>query len=159
MHLPLRSSAGHGHQYHYSRSHVRVAVQQTRRFRSGIYHHVRMSRQWLPVRISVPSIAAPQRAIASQAEAKIERRVKVIQAEGKFEASRCRRCDWPKPGGLAAPLPANLGRDRVRKELDHHLPNPHRHHCPFLKGGKRTRGRSPDAETNGFEERKKQRAQ
>ena len=159
MHLPLRNSAGHGHQYHYSRSHVRVAVQQTRRFHRVFITMVRMSRQWSRVRKSVPPIPSLQRAIASQAEAKIERRVKVIQAEGEFEASRCRRCDWPKPGGLAAPLPANLGRDRVRKELDHHLPNPHRHHCPFLKGGKRTRGRSPDAETNGFEERKKQRAQ
>jgi hypothetical protein len=70
---------------------------------SGIYHHVRMSRQGLPVRISVPSIAAPQRAIASQAEAKIERRVKVIQ-EPKENSRPLDAADVIGPNQAALPL-------------------------------------------------------
>ena len=90
--------------------------------------------------VEVKNVDLPQemqRAIARQAEAERERRAKVIHAEGEFEASttpgRRRRCDQPEPGRVAAPLPANPGRDCGGEELDHDLPDSHRYHCAVLE--------------------------
>jgi hypothetical protein len=126
---------------------------------SGIYHHVRMSRQGLPVRISVPSIAAPQRAIASQAEAKIERRVKVIQ-EPKENSRPLDAADVIGPNQAALPLRylqtlVEIASGKNSTTIFRILIDTT---APSSRVGKELGGRSPDAETNGFDGRKKQRA-
>ena len=67
-----------------------------------------------------------QRAIARQAEAERERRAKVINAEGEYQAAarlaEAAAVIGARAGGAAAPLSADAGRDRDREQLDHDLP-------------------------------------
>ncbi len=75
--------------------------------------------------VGVPS--AMQRAMARQAEAERERRAKVINAEGEFQAaarlSRGRRRDLPEPDHDPAALSADAQRDRDQPELHDRLPD------------------------------------
>ena len=72
--------------------------------------------------------AAMQHAMARQAQAERERRAKVINAEGEFQAaarlSRGRRRDLPEPDDAPAALPADAERDRRQPELDGRVPAP-----------------------------------
>ena len=67
-----------------------------------------------------------QRAMARQAEAERERRAKIINAEGEFQAAEKlaerRRDPRPRAVGAAAALPADAARDRRRPELDDRVP-------------------------------------
>ena len=74
--------------------------------------------------VEIPS--GMQRAMARQAEAERERRAKVINAEGEFQASeRLRDAAAVMAGGAdrdPAPLPADAARDRLGELLDDRLP-------------------------------------
>ena len=79
--------------------------------------------------VEVKQVDLPEqmiRAIAKQAEAEREKRAKIIHAQGEFEGLRktChgRRADSTPACRHPAPLFANFGRDRRRKEYDHRLP-------------------------------------
>ena len=67
-----------------------------------------------------------QRAIARQAEAERERRAKIINAEGEFQAAEklAEAADIisQQPGDPPAALPADAARDRRRQEHDDRLP-------------------------------------
>ena len=69
---------------------------------------------------------AMQRAMARQAEAERERRAKIINAEGEFQAAEklAARGRDPRPRavGAAAALPADAARDRRGPELDDRVP-------------------------------------
>ena len=70
-----------------------------------------------------------QRAMAKQAEAERERRAKVINAEGEFQASttagRCRRDHPGPPDGPSAPLSADHAGNVRRAEHHHDIPFSH----------------------------------
>ena len=75
--------------------------------------------------VEIKDVGIPQgmqRAMARQAEAERERRAKVINAEGEFQAAArlAEAADVisPQPGGAAAALPADAGRDRQGRRLD-----------------------------------------
>ena len=74
--------------------------------------------------VEIPS--GMQRAMARQAEAERERRAKVINAEGEFQASeRLRDAAAVMAAGAdrdPAPLPADAARDRLVELLDDRLP-------------------------------------
>ena len=79
--------------------------------------------------VEVKQVDLPEqmiRAIASQAEAEREKRAKIIHAQGEFEASEKLAMAAEQIQTTArrdpAPLFANSGRDRRRKEHDHRLP-------------------------------------
>ncbi len=79
--------------------------------------------------VEVKQIDLPQdmqRAMSKQAEAERERRAKVINAEGEFQAAaklaRGRRGPHALPGRRAAPLSADDAGDRLRAEHHHVLP-------------------------------------
>ena len=84
------------------------------------------------------------RAIARQAEAERERRAKVINAEGEFQAARC----WaggahPRTGACrdTVALSAHPDRHRHRAELDHRVPDsPFDLLAPLLKSAESKRG-------------------
>ena len=67
-----------------------------------------------------------QRAMARQAEAEREKRAKIIHAEGELrsvgEAGAGGRGHRHRAGDDHAALPADADRDRLREELDDHLP-------------------------------------
>ena len=69
---------------------------------------------------------AMQRAMARQAEAERERRAKIINAEGEFQAAEkladAAEIIGREPVRAAAALPADAARDRRRPELDDRLP-------------------------------------
>ena len=74
-----------------------------------------------------------QRAMARQAEAERERRAKIINAEGEFQAAEKlaagRRHHQQEPGHAPAALPADAARDGRQPEHDDRLPaadRPHR---------------------------------
>ena len=74
--------------------------------------------------------AGMQRAMARQAEAERERRAKVINAEGEFQASRAAEGrgarDRGPPGRAAAALPADAARARRVAGDDDRVPGPDR---------------------------------
>ena len=79
--------------------------------------------------VEVKNVDLPQemqRAIARQAEAERERRAKVINAEGEFQAAQklAEAADDHRraAGRAAAALPADARRDRDREQLDDDLP-------------------------------------
>ena len=79
--------------------------------------------------VEVKNVDLPQemqRAIARQAEAERERRAKVINAEGEYQAAarlaEAAAVISREPAALAAALPADARRDRHREQLDHDLP-------------------------------------
>jgi regulator of protease activity HflC (stomatin/prohibitin superfamily) len=83
--------------------------------------------------VEVKNVDLPQemqRAIARQAEAERERRAKVINAEGEYQAAQrlaeAAAVHRARAGGASAALPADAGGDRDREQLDHHLPGPDR---------------------------------
>ena len=87
-----------------------------------------------------------KRAMARQAEAEREKRAKIIAAEGESLAAAAlgdaSDTMMAHPLGLAAPQPAELGRDRRRQEHDGGLSRPaHEHHpgagCVSGQGGGR----------------------
>ena len=93
--------------------------------------------------VEVKNVDLPQdmqRAIARQAEAERERRAKVINAEGEYQAAarlaEAAARDREGAGGDSAALPSDAGGDRDREQLHHHLPGPDR-----LPAGVHERGR------------------
>ena len=89
-----------------------------------------------------------QRAMARQAEAERERRAKIINAEGEYqaaaEARRRRRDHRTQPGGPAAALPADAARDRRRAEHDDRLPAADGHHQAIHRTWLEGAGGAPD---------------
>ena len=86
--------------------------------------------------------AGMQRAMARQAEAERERRAKVINAEGEFQASE-RLKDAAlviesAPDRAPAALPADAARDRRHEQLDDHLPGPDRPDQSVSRARRRT---------------------
>ena len=80
-----------------------------------------------------------QRAMAKQAEAERERRGKVINAEGEFQAAaKMAEAAHVLAAGahvLNTPLSPDLKRDRRREELHHPVPHPHRPAYPLHEDG------------------------
>ena len=75
--------------------------------------------------VEIKDVEIPERmqhAIARQAEAERERRAKIINAEGEFQAAAklAQAADviGTEPGDAPAALPADAARDRRRAELD-----------------------------------------
>ena len=80
--------------------------------------------------VEIKDVEIPERmqhAIARQAEAERERRAKIINAEGEFqaadEAGAGRRRDRREPDHAPAALPADAARDRRDAELDRRVPD------------------------------------
>ena len=85
-----------------------------------------------------------QRAMARQAEAERERRAKIINAEGEFQAAeklaRRRGHHQQEPGDAAAALPADAARDGRQPEHDDRLPAADRVHRRLLAVDQRQAG-------------------
>ena len=89
-----------------------------------------------------------QRAMARQAEAERERRAKIINAEGEFQAAEklAQAADIisQEPGHAPAALPADAARDRRQPEHDDRLPaadRPDRRACRAADPGLRAEAR------------------
>ena len=98
--------------------------------------------------VEIKDVEIPERmqhAIARQAEAERERRAKIINAEGEFQAAAklAEAADviGREPGDAAAALPADAARDRRQPELDVVFPMPIDLVEPMLDAVSRRRGR------------------
>ena len=91
--------------------------------------------------------ATMQRAMARQAEAERERRAKIINAEGEFQAAEklAEAADiiTHEPGDAPAALPADAARDRRQPELDDRLPAADRPAQAAARGDRKQARRRP----------------